>query len=163
MRLFASMDDERGDTPFVWLAVLVVAALLLFWFTAARPLSDMTGLAASLGVQAMLVVAGGIGGLTLAAFLAVFAAGIRSQVIWLTLPLLVLAVLRLRADLRLQGAVRALGAYALGGFAWFVPLVFVSGGPSVYLKVFYSQGAEDQRRGHAGHDADLMAGHPCGA
>lgn len=143
MRLFAALDEERGDTPFVWLAVLVVAAAPLFWFTAARPLSDMTGLAASLGVQAMLVTAGGIGGITLAAFLAAFAAGIRSQVVWLTLPLLVLAVLRLRSSERARGAVRAFAAYAAGGLAWFVPLVFVSGGPAAYLKVFYSQGAED--------------------
>ncbi len=143
MRLFAAMDDEQADSPFVWLAVLVVAAAPLFWFTAARPLSDMTGLAASLGVQAMLVAGGGIGGLTLAAFLAAFAAGIRSQVVWLTLPLLVLAVVRLRADVRLQGAIRAFVAYAAGGLTWFVPLVLVSGGPSAYLTVFYSQGAED--------------------
>ncbi len=143
MRLFAAMADEQGDSPFIWLAVLVVAASPVFWFTAARPLSDMTGLAASLGVQAMLITTGGLAGLTLAAFLAAFAAGIRSQVVWLTLPLLVLAVLRLRADVRLQGAVRAVAAYAAGGVAWFVPLVFISGGPAAYLQLFYSQGAED--------------------
>jgi len=143
MRLFAAMDDAQGDSPFIWLAVLVVAASPIFWFTAARPLSDMTGLAAALGVQAMLLTAGGLAGLTLAAFLAAFAAGIRSQVVWLTLPLLVLAVLRLRADVRLRGAVRAFAAFAAGGVAWFVPLVFISGGPSAYLQVFYSQGAED--------------------
>jgi hypothetical protein len=34
-------------------------------------------------------------------------------------------------------------AYALGGLAWAIPLIVVSGGPSAYLRVFYSQGAED--------------------
>jgi len=143
MRLFAALNDEQADSPFVPLAALVVAAAPLFWFTAARPLSDMTGLAASLGVQAMLVTTGGLAGLTAAAFLAACAAGIRSQVVWLTVPLLVLAVLRLRAGLRVQGAARAFVAYGAGGVAWFVPLVLISGGPAAYLKVFYSQGAED--------------------
>ncbi len=143
MALFARLDRDRGEGPLTWLAVLVVGASPLFWFTAARPLSDVTGLAASVGVQALLVSAGGPGALAGAAFLAAFAAGIRSQVVWLTLPLLVLAVVRLAPAERLHGAVRALAAYAAGGLAWFVPLVFIAGGPAAYLKVFYSQGAED--------------------
>lgn len=143
MKLFAALDDERLAGPFTWLAVLVVAACPLFWLTAARPLSDMTGLAASLGVQALIITTAGVGGLTVAAFLAAFAAGIRSQVVWLTLPILTLAVMRLPAGERLRGATRALAAVAVGGLVWFVPLVMVSGGPAAYLKVFYSQGAED--------------------
>lgn len=143
MRLFAALDRDHPEGPFTWIAVLTVAVCPLFWFTAARPLSDMTGLAASLGVQALIVTATGVGGLTVAAFLAAFAVGIRSQVVWLTLPLLVLAVVLLpRAD-RLRGAIRALVAYGVGGLAWAIPLVIVSGGPAAYLKVFYNQGAED--------------------
>jgi hypothetical protein len=143
MKLFAALDRDHPPGPFTWMAVLVVAVCPLFWFTAARPLSDMTGLAASLGVQALLVTSTGVGSLTIAAFLAAFGAGVRSQVVWLTLPLVVLAVVLLpRAD-RLQGAVRAFFAYLLGGLAWAVPLIVVSGGPAAYLKVFYSQGAED--------------------
>lgn len=143
MWLFAQLDRDRGDGSHTWLAVLVVGTSPLFWFTAARPLSDVTGLAASIAVQAMLLSAGTAGALVPAAFLAAFAAGIRSQVVWLTLPVLVLAVLRLPAAERMRGAVRGVAAYAVGGLAWFIPLVLVSGGPSAYLKVFYSQGAED--------------------
>ncbi|MGE3959764.1 MAG: hypothetical protein AB7H96_23830 [Vicinamibacterales bacterium] len=143
MRLFAALDRDRGESPFTWLAVIVVAASPLYWFTAARPLSDVTGLAASVGVQALIVTASGVPGVVVAAFLAAFAAGIRSQVVWLTLPLLALAVLRLPAAERARGMVRAFAAYAAGGLAWFVPLVIVSGGPAAYLRVFYSQGAED--------------------
>ena len=47
-KLFAELDRDQPESPFTWLAVLVVAACPLFWFTAARPLSDMTGLAADL-------------------------------------------------------------------------------------------------------------------
>ena len=143
VKLFAELDRDRRDSPFTWLAVLVVATSPLFWFTAARPLSDMTGLAASIAVQALLVTATTTGAVTMAAFLAAFAAGIRSQVVWLTLPLLLLAVWRLAPAGRIQGALRALVAYAAGGLAWAIPLVVISGGPSAYLRVFYSQGAED--------------------
>lgn len=142
-KLFAELDSDRQESPFTWLAVLVVAACPLFWFTAARPLSDMTGLAASVGIQALLVSARRTRVVIVAAFLAAFAAGIRSQVVWLTLPLLVLAVLRLPSQERIRAAAGALGAYALGGLAWAIPLVIVSGGPAAYLRVFYSQGAED--------------------
>lgn len=143
MKLFAALDFDRPEGPFTWMAVLTVAASPLFWLTAARPLSDMTGLAASLGVQALLVTATNVGGLVVAAFLAAFAAGIRSQVVWLTMPLLVLAVLRLPAVDRVRGAIRACVAYGIGGLAWAIPLLIVSGGPAPYLKLFYSQGAED--------------------
>ena len=143
MRLCAALDDDRHDSVFTTLAVVLVAASPLFWVTAARPLSDVTGLAAVFGVQALLVGATTVPALTVAAFLAAFAAGIRSQVVWLTLPLLVLTVWRLPRAERVRGAVRAFVAYGVGGVAWFVPLVMVSGGPTAYLKVFYSQGAED--------------------
>jgi hypothetical protein len=64
-------------------------------------------------------------------------------VVWLTLPLLVLALMRLPRTDRLRGAAFAAAAYVLGGLAWAIPLVLVSGGPSAYLRLFYSQGAED--------------------
>ncbi len=143
MALFEALDVEATSEPLTWLATLVVAVSPLFWFTAARPLSDMTGLAASLGVQALLVTAASAGGVIAAAFLAAFAAGIRSQVVWLTLPLLIFAVARLPRDARGRGAFGALLAYIAGGLAWAVPLVVISGGPAAYMKVFYSQGAED--------------------
>jgi hypothetical protein len=143
MKLFAALDGTRQEGPWTSLAVVVVAVSPLFWFTAARPLSDMTGLAASLAIQALLITASTAGAVTTAAFLAAFAAGIRSQVVWLTLPLVVLAVVRLPRQERWRSGLRAAAAYAVGGLAWALPLVIVSGGPSAYLSVFYNQGAED--------------------
>ena len=61
----------------------------LYWFTAARPLSDVAGLAAALAVQAMTLGARSAGALAAAAFCAGLAAGLRSQVLWLTVPLLI--------------------------------------------------------------------------
>lgn len=143
MALFGALDRGEEHGARTWLAVLVVAACPLFWFTAARPLSDAVGLGASLGVQALLLLAPSPGGVVLAAFLAALAAGIRSQVVWLTIPLLVLAIVRLPRPMRVSTIVRAGLAYGVGGLVWFVPLVVVSGGPAAYTRVFYSQGAED--------------------
>mgnify|MGYP000889328444 CR=1 FL=1 len=143
LALFASIAHRRPVDSLAWLGASVAGACPLFWLTAARPLSDMAGLAAALGLQAMLVGATTVNAVTLAAFLAAFAAGIRSQVVWLTLPLLVWAVWSLPREQRLRGAIRAGGAYAVGGGLWALPLVMISGGPTAYLRVFYSQGAED--------------------
>ena len=155
MALFASLDADRPHGPFTWLAALVVAVCPLFWFTAARPLSDTMGLAASLGVQALLVTSAGVGGLAVAAFLAAFTAGIRSQVVWLTLPLLVLAVARLPRAERMRGAARVVGAYVVGGLAWAIPLILVAGGPTAYLPPLLQPGrGGSHRRGHARDHAD---------
>lgn len=143
MALFEAIDRRRLDDPRTWLAVLLVAASPLYWITAARPLSDTVGLAAALGVQALLVSAPTGHAVVIAAFLAAFAAGIRSQVVWLTLPLLLFAILGRPSSERARTAVTSAVAYAFGGLAWFVPLVVVSGGPAAYARVFYSQGAED--------------------
>ena len=59
------------------------------WFTAVRPLSDVSGLAAALGVQAMTLGAGTARAVAMASFAAGIATGLRSQVAWLTLPLLI--------------------------------------------------------------------------
>ena len=61
----------------------------LYWFTAARPLSDSTGLAAAVAVLAMTLAATTGRALAGASFCAGLAAGIRSQVVWLTVPLLI--------------------------------------------------------------------------
>ena len=74
--------------------------------TAARPLSDMAGLAATVVVQAMAVTAGSVGALGAAALCAGLAAGVRSQVVWLTVPVLVLAVHQ-RSDRRIASARRS--------------------------------------------------------
>lgn len=143
LELFALLDRGRTERSLAWLGALVVAACPLFWLTAARPLSDMSGLAAAVGVQVLLLSASTVSGVAIAAGLAAFAAGLRSQVVWLTVPLVFWAVWNLPGAARLKGAACALLAYIVGGLAWTVPLIVVSGGPAAYLRVFYSQGAED--------------------
>ncbi len=72
-----------------WLAVALAVATPLYWFTANRPLSDMTGLAAAIAVQAMILSASTSRAFILAAACAGVAVGLRSQVLWLTAPLLI--------------------------------------------------------------------------
>ena len=71
--------------------------------------------------------------------------GIRSQVFWLTTPLLVWAIVRRRGPAR-EGYPRATGAgiaYAAGTLLWLVPLVAMSGGPGAYWQALFNQGSED--------------------
>ena len=124
-------------------AVLLAATSPLFWMTAARPLSDMAGLAAAVGVQAMTVTAGSIGAVGAAAFAAALAAGVRSQVVWLTVPVLVVAVLKRPHGQRLRAALTVMAAYIVGGLLWGVPLIVLSGGPAAYLGALADQGGED--------------------
>ena len=143
-------------------AILLVLASPLYWFTAARPLSDLPGLAMALAAQAVLAAAwvrqkdldvansdflkalAASGQLiVLGAFLAGFAAGMRSQSVWLTLPLLVLVIVD-RAGRGAAGAV--LGGtitFAIGGLLWFIPMVIATGGPTEYLRALGSQASED--------------------
>lgn len=140
---FMELDRDRPNMAFTWIAVIIVVACPLFWLTAARPLSDVPGLAAALGVQALLVGAATPGALAFAAACAAFAAGIRSQVVWLTLPMLVWAAVRLRRRLLAPDVIKLAGAYVAGALLWFVPLVVVSGGPKAYLSALFTQGTED--------------------
>ncbi|MGE0448234.1 MAG: hypothetical protein AB7Q29_01480 [Vicinamibacterales bacterium] len=141
--LFSALESDRYDGPFYWLGATVVAACPLYWFTAVRPLSDMTGLAAALGVQALILSNPSATALTAAAVAGGLAAGIRSQVIWLTVPLLIWSVLRAPAGQRFVRATRVSLGLLAGGLLWFVPLVVATGGVAEYARVFYSQGAED--------------------
>jgi hypothetical protein len=105
--LFARLDDSATPTGWRVAPVAVAMTAPLYWFTAARPLSDAAGLAAALAVQAMTLAANSTRALAMAAFGAGLAAGLRSQVIWLTVPLLILAGLRARenaAGLRARGS-----------------------------------------------------------
>lgn len=77
------------------------------------------------------------------ALVAGLAAGIRIQTVWLTMPLVVAAVIRrVRAGSAwaVWGPVAALAA---GVAAWAVPLVFASGGPFAYLRALSTQAGED--------------------
>jgi hypothetical protein len=140
------------------LATLVVVASPLFWFTALRPLSDVPGLGMALAAQACLVSAfvrrrradsagpaaiAESGRLIVAgALIAGLAAGMRTQTIWLTLPLLGLVLLD-RAGRGAAGAL--LGSamtFSIGVLAWAIPLIVASGGLAAYRAAFAGQAAE---------------------
>jgi Protein of unknown function (DUF2723) len=150
-------NDERGDRRAAIAALLTVCSPLL-WFTGARPLSDLAGLAAAWAALAALAVGSDlvfqhvrrtvpgnveIQDLTprwiiLGAFMAGLSIGFRSQMAILTMPLLVwvfVAVARAR--------VAMIAAAAAGVAVWAVPLVWLSGGPSRYLQALGSQAGED--------------------
>jgi hypothetical protein len=164
-------DVLRSDVRLV-LATALAMACPLYWFTAARPLSDMTGLAAAIAVQAMIVGARTDRDLIVAAFCAALAAGIRSQVVWLTVPLLVVHAIGkalhhgghgghggqnlFRSDppsassassvvesSHVVAISRVLAGYVVGALVWAVPLVLLTGGPSAYWRALFNQGAED--------------------
>ena len=125
----------------------------LFWFTAVRPLSDSSGLAAALAVQAMTLAAATPRRLAVAGFCAGLATGLRSQVAWLTVPLLILEGFRAQGSgLKRDATSSAFSPrplalsvvlFSAGLLVWFVPLVIVSGGPSVYWHALFDQGAAD--------------------
>lgn len=160
--VFLALDGDR------WRAALAAAVALanpLLWLTAVRPMSDVPGLAAALAAQALLAAAfaaqrdvaregSGRGMdrdallrsgrlLVAGALVSGLAIGVRSQNVWLTLPLLVL-VLFDRTGRDAAGAL--LGTtitFSAGVLVWLVPLVMVTGGPSGYLAAFASQAGDD--------------------
>ena len=151
--LFRRLDEDglsavSGNTwispPWIVAATALSVASPLYWFTAARPLSDVTGLAAAVVVQALTLGARTDGELIAASFCAALAAGIRSQVVWLTVPLLIVRVLfRSFARTTLRRGLKLAAAYAAGIVAWFAPLVALTGGPTAYWRALFNQGTED--------------------
>ncbi len=161
----AGAGAPRGDwaSP-AWLATLVTVASPLYWMTAVRPMSDTMGLAVVLAAQALLATAlvrqvrdvpdsrGGYDPaaaarsgriILLGALVAALAIGVRSQAVWLTVPVLIL-VLVARTGRGAAGAL--IGAtvwFGAGTLAWLVPLAVASGGPSAYLAALSSQANED--------------------
>jgi len=137
---------DRSDQRAWWTTVAVVLSPL-FWFTALRPLSDTTGLAAAVVAQALTLSA--IAGLARprallwAAFIAGVAIGIRSQTFLLTLPLLAVALAWRPLHLALRDRVAAVAAAAIGVVAWGLPLIVASGGLSSYAAALGSQAGED--------------------
>jgi hypothetical protein len=157
--LFARLEETARSTAWRVAPVAVAITAPLYWFTAVRPLSDAAGFAAALAVQAMTLAVGTPSGLLAAAFAAGLATGIRSQVAWLTLPLLALRALEGLGvrEWGLEGAraegdapipnprplVPVVAAFAAGALLWFAPLIIVSGGPAAYWHALFDQGAED--------------------
>jgi hypothetical protein len=160
-RSFEELDRTAADAERdrrAALATLVVVASPLFWFTALRPLSDMPGLGMALAAQACFASAfvrrrrsdgadpasiGQSGRLIVAgALIAGLAVGMRTQTVWLTVPLLALVLLD-RAGRGAAGAL--LGSamtFTIGVLAWAIPLLVASGGLAQYRAAFAGQAAE---------------------
>ena len=148
--LFALFRALDGDDRRAWWGMAIAVACPLFWFTALRPLSDMTGLAAAVGAQALALhvvsgrAAGKEGALLIAsAFVAGVAAGIRAQTVVLTAPLLAAAILLPRSGLTVRHRVSAVVSACAGALLWAVPLVAASGGLDGYLAALGTQAGED--------------------
>lgn len=140
-----------GDALRALVASVLTMCAPLVWFNAARPLSDLAGLAAAFAALAALVWAIGwnaapddsrttstrraaIGG----ALLAGLAIGFRSQMAMLTGPAFLIALVAVRRH-RLVMTASAIA----GVFAWAIPLVWLNGGPAGYLNALGSQAGED--------------------
>jgi hypothetical protein len=150
--LFRRLDGPDGSGAWPLAAAGLAMTAPLYWFTAARPLSDAGGLAAALAVQAITLSTTSARGLAMASFCAGLAGGLRSQVVWLTLPLVIVkglgaTSLGLAEGKRLapgsQLLVPVVAAFLTGVAMWFVPLILVSGGPLAYWRALSNQGAED--------------------
>ena len=168
LRLFRHLDGDAGRAAPA--AVVLALASPLFWFTAVRPLTDVPGLVAAVAGQALL--AGAFmhlwaaprrpaaadpagpahdpalvrsGRLIVAGlFVSALAIGLRSQAVWLTLPLgafvLAYRVARGRAG---RTVLLSAAALVVGAILWAVPLVVFTGGVSRYLGALVRQGGED--------------------
>lgn len=151
-------DGRRRASRIAAGAAIFAAAAPLVWLTSARPMSDVPGLVAATIAQALLLVAwrreneaSSDGAATAtadvwlpsAALAASLALGIRSQVLWLTLPLFVAVLVARARRLGLSASVSAIVAYAAGIVLWVVPMVVATGGWQRYLAALGSQGAED--------------------
>ncbi len=143
--LFLRLEPAAPRSSWITATALATAAPL-YWFSAARPLSDTMGLAAALGIQAMTLSVSADPALAAVGFCAGLAAGIRSQVVWLTVPLLAFQLFQSgsrTAFSRGSRLVTAGLAYGCGVLIWAVPLVALSGGPAAYLRALSNQGTED--------------------
>lgn len=149
--LFLFFRALDGNAWRAWWATGITIASPLFWFTALRPLSDMVGLAAAVAAQALFVHAllGRAEGpaparaLVLGAFTAGVAAGVRSQTVFLTLPLLIAALLSSCRRPAPRYCTLAVVAASVGALLWALPLVLASGGLEGYLTALGSQAEED--------------------
>jgi hypothetical protein len=167
--VFACMAPASDQPPWHSLDVPALAATAitatcpLFWYLAARPMSDLPGLAFALAAQVCLMrawwrqtpgpdgdrrlspAATAASGrmIVLGAFLAALSIGMRSQTVWYTAPLLVL-VLFDRVGRGVAGAMIGGGVmFVAGGLAWGIPLLVASGGLNAYLAALGFQAGAD--------------------
>jgi hypothetical protein len=139
-------------------ATFVTAASPQYWFTAARPLSDVPGLAVIVLVHAWLLTAWrrqrdadpgadadheSAGRLVLlAAFVAGLAIGLRSQTMWLAGPFFAFVMLTWRRH-PVRLFCRSVVLWLLGVAIWAVPLLVLSGGVREYLAALQWQASDD--------------------
>jgi hypothetical protein len=169
--VFSSLTIRDPDRASPWTtlnveafaATAVTASCPLFWYLAVRPMSDLPGLAFALAAQACLLLAwwrqsplpdgdrrlppalmaasGRM--IVVGSLLAALSIGMRSQTVWLTVPLLALVLLD-RVGRGVAGALIGGGVMFLaGGLAWGIPLLVASGGLGPYLAALGSQAGED--------------------
>lgn len=124
--------------------VALAAAAPVFWMSGLRPMSDMPGLALAVSAQAF-ILSGRTNRqhLVLGACLAGLALGLRVQTMWLTMPLLALALVAQRGAGIAWLLTRPLAAAAAGVAAWAIPLLALSGGIDGYLRALGTQADED--------------------
>ena len=159
--LFLLFRRLADDDAVAWWGMAVAVCSPLFWFTALRPLSDMTGLAFAVASQA-LVLSPWDGGrnrpglktrpyshsaaqrmLLAGAVLCGLAAGVRVQTLLLTAPLLLAVLAWPGTGLSLRDRGLAVGGAVLGVLVWAVPLLAASSGPGGYLAALGTQAGED--------------------
>jgi hypothetical protein len=140
----------HGDEHLAGWTAIVVGLSPLVWFNAARPLSDLSGLAIVVAAQALLMAvifkrdpARAPLLLLAGATIAAVAIGVRSQSFVLTLPLLFMALVMPGTGIRPREKAAALLAAAAGGLCWAIPLLLVSGGPEAYVLALSDQAGED--------------------
>lgn len=171
-RFFQALEQNERRAA---LATALTACAPLVWFDAARPMSNMAGLAlvwVSQGLalsawrgqpggpaphaglrllrgSADRMAAPGVAtaavtrGFVCSAVIAGLAAGVRSQTVLSTLPLL-LVVIGVAGVWRRREIWFGTGAgLVVGTLAWMVPLLVDTGGPSGYLAAFAAQAGED--------------------
>ena len=144
-------SSATGGRAALWSA-MVLAAAPLFWMTGLRPMSDMPGLALTVVAQALLlyaaVHAGGADRRAGHAFVAGavvmgVAIGVRSQAVWLTAPMFLVALAGCRALGVVWLITRPCAALVAGVLAWAVPMVMSVGGLSRYLASLGAQAGGD--------------------
>ena len=142
--VLSTLDRLGGAVGSRWQALTLAAACPLFWVAGVRPMSDMVGLSLALLSLACMLrgrQTGSRAALIAGALIAGITAGVRVQTALLTVPILLLVVWERRANRPLLA--RLISALMVGGFAWAVPLVWLSGGIRGYLAALESQAGED--------------------
>jgi hypothetical protein len=142
--VFAAIQERHDRLRTTVLATVLLATAPLFWITGLRPMSDMPGMAIALVTQALLL--RGLSEprrLIAGALLAGLAAGVRSQTLWLTMPLLAAGLVAQRHAGVVWLVSRPVAAAGAGALAWAIPLVLASGGLHAYWTAFTIQAMDD--------------------